>query len=161
MGARRQRGGDKVQQDRTCLYGVATRSSRIAFACNPSAREAEQQDRVPSRRRLHRQALPLKHNANRPKSGRRSTLPHSGPGGTNLSPRNSHKTGLEFAEILLPDWVTCPCLKPTTASIQSGWMEKTVSRFTRTQGDQKMGNAPEERSEQYQEGGRALGNKNG
>lgn len=40
--------------------GVATRSSRIALACNPSAREAEQQDRVPSLRRLHRQALPLK-----------------------------------------------------------------------------------------------------
>lgn len=104
--------------------GVATRSSRITLACNPSAREAEQQDRVPSRRRLHRQALPLKHNADRPKGSRRSTLPHSGPGGTNLSPRNRHKTGLEFAEILLSNWVTCPCLKPTTASIQSGWMEK-------------------------------------
>lgn len=118
---------------------MATRSRRMALACNPSAREAEQQDRVPSRRRLHRQALPLKHNASRPKGGRRSTLPHSGPGGTNLSPRNSHETGLEFAEILLPDWVTCPCLKPTTASIQSGWMEKQSAALPGPKESRKWG----------------------
>lgn len=53
-------------------------------------------------------------------------------------------------------------MSETNDCFYSEWVDgKTMSRFTRTQGEQKMGNVPEEKSEQYQEGERALGNRNG
>lgn len=53
-------------------------------------------------------------------------------------------------------------MSETNDCFYSEWVDgKTMSRLTRTQGEQKMGNVPEERSEQYQEGERALGNRNG